>query len=79
MDVKFCRGVSNEITAEDFSAAWMKILKDALKDPASRAGDEYIWPKFRPFVEGICEFVLRIERSPPSIAYESATAWPSPR
>jgi hypothetical protein len=88
--------MSNEITAEDFSAAWMKILEDALKDPASRAGllkatgdfhqwvqnfvgelkpllkrlDEFIWPKFRPFVEEICEFVLRIERSPPSIAYE---------
>jgi hypothetical protein len=30
--------MSKELTAEDFSAAGMKILKDALEDPASRAG-----------------------------------------
>jgi hypothetical protein len=30
--------MSKELTAEDFSAAGMKILKDALEDPATRAG-----------------------------------------
>jgi hypothetical protein len=98
--------MSNKITSEDFSAACIKILEDALEDPANRARllkaanafHEWVqnfvgklkpllvWPKesskqsafdpariadqFKPFVEGIREFVLRVESAPPSTTYE---------
>ncbi len=56
--------MSKELTAEDFSAAGMKILKDVLEDPASRAGllkaaDElHAW--LQNFVEKLKPLLMRL-------------------
>ncbi len=56
--------MSKELTAEDFSAAGMKILKDVPEDPASRAGllkaadDLHAW--LQNFIEKLKPLLLRL-------------------
>jgi hypothetical protein len=56
--------MSRELTVEDFSVAGMKILRDALEDPASRAGllktadDLHEW--LQNFVEKLKPLLMRL-------------------